>query len=206
MKKIVKIGIIIAIISAAVTGTYTLSHLYTSRTVNEPPLDLNTEINQNITFSKFMNLTENERTSIAKNMTSQQIDDIMVTAAKHNSTITEDMMDLDSNNINKTLTGSFADAGDGFHHVRGMVKIYTLADGKSILRLEDFKSTNGPDVYVYLSTDKKASDSVNVGRLKGNIGNQNYEIPQDVDLSKYDMVLIWCRAFSVLFGSAELQL
>jgi hypothetical protein len=207
LKKIVKIGIIIAIISAAaVTGTYTLSPLFTSKTVNEPPPDLNTEINQNITFSKFMNLAENERTSIAKNMTSQQIDDIMVTAAKYNSTIMEDMVDLDSNNISNTLTGSFADAGDGFHHVRSMVKIYTLADGKSILRLEDFKSTNGPDVYVYLSTDKKASDSVNVGRLKGNIGNQNYEIPQDVDLSKYNLVLIWCRAFSVLFGSAELQL
>ena len=41
-----------------------------------------------------------------------------------------------------------------------------------------------------ISTDKKASDSVNVGRLKGNIGNQNYEMPQDVDLSKYNMVLI----------------
>ncbi len=56
---------------------------------------------------------------------------------------------------------------------------------------------------MYISTDKKASDSVNVGRLKGNIGHQNYEIPQ-VDLSKYNMVLIWCKAFSVLFGSAEL--
>jgi hypothetical protein len=57
---------------------------------------------------------------------------------------------------------------------------------------------------MYTSTDKKASDSVNVGRLKGNIGHQNYEIPQDVDLSKYNMLLIWCKAFSVLFGRAEL--
>lgn len=57
---------------------------------------------------------------------------------------------------------------------------------------------------MYISTDKKASDSVNVGRLKGNIGHHNYEIPQDADLSKYNLVLIWCKAFSVLFGSAEL--
>jgi hypothetical protein len=74
------------------------------------------------------------------------------------------------------------------------------------LRLEDFKSTNGPDLYVYLSTDKgAATDFVNLGRLKGNIGNQNYDIPKRTDLSKYDTVLIWCRAFSVLFGSAELK-
>ena len=166
----------------------TLSPLFTSKTVNELPLDLNTEINQNITFSKFVNLTEDERTRIAKNMTSEQIDNIMVMAAKYNSTVTEDMTGMDSNSINNTLTGRFGGAGDGFHDVSGMVKIFIFADGKSILRLEDFKSTNGPDMYVYLSTDKKASDSVNVGRLKGNVGNQNYEIPQDVNLSKYNLV------------------
>jgi hypothetical protein len=207
LKKIVKIGIIITIVSVAIVpGIYTLSPLFTSKTVDEPLPGLNSEIKENMDFSKFMNLTEYERTRIAKNMTSQQIDNIMVMAAKYNSTVTEDMTGMDSSSLKNTLTGSFAGAGDGFHDVSGMVKIFTFADGKSILRLEDFKSTNGPDVYVYLSTDKKASDSVNVGRLKGNIGNQNYEIPQDVDLSKYNMVLIWCRAFSVLFGSAELQL
>jgi hypothetical protein len=57
---------------------------------------------------------------------------------------------------------------------------------------------------VYLSVDKEASDFVDLGRLKGNIGNQNYDIPAGTDLSKYDTVLIWCKQFSVLFGSAEL--
>ena len=149
-----------------------------------------------------MNLTEDERTSIAKNMNSQQIGNILVRDAKYNSTVTEDMTGMDSSSINNTLTGSFACAADGLQDVSGMVKIFTFADGKSLLRLEDFKSTNGPDLYVSLSTDKKASDSVNVGRFKGNIGNQNYEMPQ-VDLSKYKMVLIWCTAFSVLFGTAD---
>jgi hypothetical protein len=73
-----------------------------------------------------------------------------------------------------------------------------------VLRLEEFKSTNGPDLYVYLSTDKQASDFVSLGRLKANIGNQNYDIPSGTDLSKYDTVLVWCKQFSVLFGSAEL--
>ncbi|RPI80918.1 MAG: hypothetical protein EHM34_09370, partial [Nitrosopumilales archaeon] len=53
---------------------------------------------------------------------------------------------------------------------------------------------------------KDASDIVNLGRLKGNIGNQNYEIPIGTDLSKYNAVLIWCKAFSTLFGSAQLTI
>lgn len=137
---------------AIVAGIYTLSPLFTSKTVDvdEPLPGLNSEIKENMDFSKFMNLTEDERTSIAKNMTSQQIDNIMVIAAKYNSAVTEDMTGMDSSRINNTLTG-FAGVGDGLHDVSGMVKIFTFADVKSILRLEDFKSINGLDLYVYLN-------------------------------------------------------
>jgi hypothetical protein len=101
--------------------------------------------------------------------------------------------------------GNFVGSGDGFHKAEGVAKVITLADGKTFLRLENLKATNGPDLYVYLSTGKDVSDIVNLGRLKGNIGNQNYEIPTATDLSKYDTVLIWCKAFSTLFGSAKLS-
>jgi hypothetical protein len=67
--------------------------------------------------------------------------------------------------------------------------------------LENFKSTNGPNVHIYLSTDKYALNFIDVGRLKANNGNQNYNIPDGTDLSKYTMVLIWCKDFSVTFGS-----
>jgi hypothetical protein len=60
-------------------------------------------------------------------------------------------------------------------------------------------------LYVYLATDKSASDFVDLGVLKANIGNQNYEIPEGTDLAKYKTVVIWCKAFSVLFGSADLR-
>lgn len=100
--------------------------------------------------------------------------------------------------------GKFKGVGDGIHDAQGDALVLTLKDGTRYLRLENFKATNGPDLYVYLSTDDKASDFVSLGRLKANMGNQNYQIPSDVDLSKYDKVLIWCKAFSVLFGSAEL--
>lgn len=100
--------------------------------------------------------------------------------------------------------GNFVGSGDGFHKVEGLAKVLTLADGKTFLRLENLKATNGPDLYVYLSTGKGVSDIVNLGRLKGNIGNQNYEIPTGTDLTKHNTVLIWCKAFSTLFGSAKL--
>jgi hypothetical protein len=84
-------------------------------------------------------------------------------------------------------------------------EVIPIESGSNVLRLEDLVVTNGPDLYVYLSTDKSASDFVNLGRLKANIGNQNYEVPEGTDLTKYGTVLIWCKAFSVLFGSADLK-
>ena len=103
-----------------------------------------------------------------------------------------------------TSSGNFIGVGDGIHDAEGNAFVLSLDDGTRFLRFEDFKATNGPDLYVYLSTDEQASDFVNLGRLKANMGNQNYEIPSEVDLSKHSNVLIWCQAFSVLFGSAEL--
>jgi hypothetical protein len=103
------------------------------------------------------------------------------------------------------VSGDFVGVGDGIHNANGIAKIISLEDGTKILRLEDFKSTNGPDLYVYLATDPLATDYVSLGPLKANIGNQNYQIPDGTDLSKYDTALIWCRQFSVLFGHANLS-
>jgi hypothetical protein len=103
------------------------------------------------------------------------------------------------------LTGNFVGVNDGIHNAEGMAKVIPIDGGSEILRLEDFESTNGPDLYVYLATDEKATDFVSLGRLKANIGNQNYEIPQGTDLSKYDTALVWCKQFSVLFGHANLS-
>jgi hypothetical protein len=83
--------------------------------------------------------------------------------------------------------------------------VIPLGDGITILRLENLKFTNGPNVHVYLSTDKTASNFIDLGRLKANNGNQNYNIPKGTDLAKHSIVLIWCKDFSVLFGSAELK-
>ena len=102
------------------------------------------------------------------------------------------------------VSGNFIGVNDGIHNAEGTAKVLFLDDSK-ILRLEDFKATNGPDLYVYLATDEKATDYVILGPLKANIGNQNYQIPEGTDLSKYDTALVWCKQFSVLFGHANLS-
>lgn len=106
------------------------------------------------------------------------------------------------------LMGNFVGAGDGIHNAEGTAKVLDLKDGMSerVLRFEEFRSTNGPDLYVYLSKDARSIDGgyIDLGRLKGNVGNQNYEIPHEADLHEYSYVLIWCKQFSVLFGYANL--
>ncbi len=99
------------------------------------------------------------------------------------------------------------------HESKGTASIYQLTDGKRILRFTNFETSNGPDVHVYLVAANDASDNETVkkagflelGSLKGNIGDQNYEIPADVDLAKYRAVTIWCKRFSVNFGTAPLS-
>ena len=118
-------------------------------------------------------------------------------------TIQQDVVMEETNSI--VYSGVFVGVGDGIHDAQGDAYTIPLKNGNNVLRLENFKSTNGPDLFVYLSTDDQASDFINLGELKANKGNQNYEIPQGVDLNKYNKVLIWCKAFGVLFGSAELS-
>ena len=102
------------------------------------------------------------------------------------------------------LSGQFVGVGDGIHDVSGDVKILKL-DNADYLRFEKFKATNGPDLHVYLGTDDKATEFIDLGLLKANNGNQNYEIPEGTNLEKYNKVLVWCKMFSVLFGSAEVK-
>ena len=104
-----------------------------------------------------------------------------------------------------SYAGTFVGVGDGIHDAGGRAYTIPVGDGSSVLRLEDFYSTNGPGLRVYLATDTRATDYVSLGDLKANRGNQNYEIPEGLDLERYDHVLIWCEPFSVLFGSAELS-
>jgi hypothetical protein len=111
---------------------------------------------------------------------------------------------------NQLASGQFH---SGAHETKGMATVFQLADGKKTLRLTNFATSNGPDVHVYLVAAEDAKDSaavtnagfVDLGTLKGNIGDQNYELPANADLAKYRAVTIWCKRFSVNFGTAPLM-
>ncbi|HJR85360.1 MAG TPA: DM13 domain-containing protein [Nitrososphaeraceae archaeon] len=158
-----------------------------------------------LNIQNFMNMTEEQRIDAAQNMTQDEKQMIMNNFSKQNATVNENMSDTMTPTNTEPLMGNFIDAGDGFHKAEGIAKVIELTDGRTFLRLENLKTTNGPDLYVYLSTGKDVSEIVDLGKLKGNIGNQNYEIPAGTDLSKFNNVLIWCKAFSTLFGSAQLS-
>jgi Electron transfer DM13 len=113
----------------------------------------------------------------------------------------------------KTLyTGRFH---GNVHSTEGRATVYQQEDGKLLLRLTTFKTWNGPDVHVILVATKDASDDANflksnterleLGKLKGNEGDQNYEIPAGTDLSKFTTVSIYCERFNANFGAAPLE-
>jgi len=111
---------------------------------------------------------------------------------------------------NKLASGQFH---SGAHETKGTATVFQLADGKKTLRLTDFATSNGPDVHVYLVAAADAKDNetvknagyVDLGSMKGNIGDQNYDVPANVDLAKYRAATIWCARFNVNFGTAPLM-
>lgn len=89
------------------------------------------------------------------------------------------------------------------HPASGTVRIVEVG-GTNYVRYENFKTINGPDIYVYLAKDLEAKEFVNLGRVEATEGNINYEIPSGVSPSDYPYVLTWCKRFGVLFNSAKL--
>ena len=107
--------------------------------------------------------------------------------------------------------GRFRDA-DSAHKGKGIATIFASSSGSAVLRFTEFSGTNGPDLKVWLvkaanvrsSADVKASQWLSLGPLKGNKGDQNYIIADEIDLADYRSVVIWCEQFGVLFAAADL--
>lgn len=111
--------------------------------------------------------------------------------------------------VNELASGSFRSLE---HGTTGLVRIVELEDGSRFVRLEDLDTSDGPDLRIYL-TDQPLSDDwgvwddgayVDLGALKGNVGDSNYRIPDDLDLSGFRTVVVWCRRFTVGFGVAPI--
>jgi len=107
-------------------------------------------------------------------------------------------------------TGTFSGT-DAIHQGKGTATVLETDQG-AIVRFTDFEVTNGPDLKVWLvkhenprsSSDVSDSEWLALGPLKGNIGDQNYDVPADADISEFGSVVVWCEAFGVLFAAAPL--
>ncbi len=134
----------------------------------------------------------------------------MAAAAMEPDTMMEEAIDLAAMSI--LAQGEFYDLGG--HPGMGTATVYELGDGSRVLRFENFKVINGPQLHVWLVPPDPVPDAVgreipgyfDAGPLKGNIGDQNYEIPADLDLADFGSVVIWCVPFRVPFNAAPLSL
>jgi Electron transfer DM13 len=97
------------------------------------------------------------------------------------------------------------------HETVGTARVVRLPDGQVVVRLEGFETSNGPALYVYLSQNPATGEEaafdeefVDLGPLKGNVGDQNYVVPEGVDAAGFTSVVIWCDRFDAAFGAADL--
>jgi hypothetical protein len=148
-----------------------------------------------------------------KLFTSKRVDDavpVVVATAAGSPTVTPGAAPSPAGRV--LATGTFVSHE---HHTTGTVQLVTLADGRRQLVLHDLSTSDGPDVWVWLSDKPVGSDPsswssfgtghyVALARLKGNQGNQVYDLPAEVDLASVHSVSLWCRRFSVSFGAAAL--
>ncbi len=182
-RKLLYVGIALAVIVGLPVAYYLLSPLWINVQVDEPfPTAMSADV-------------------------SAQATQAMSTAMAEPATVMEEAMP--EAEMSLLAQGSFYDI---IHVGSGQALFYQLADGSRILRLQDFEVDNGPELHVYLvpidpvpsSIGVEIPGSVDLGFLKGNIGDQNYEIPADLDLSQFKSVVIWCQPFRVPFIAAPL--
>ncbi len=141
------------------------------------------------------------------------VEQVMSTMSKLDSPMAEAMPSMmESGTATRVKSGNFRDA-DSFHRGSGLATIYRGPDGKHLLRLDSFSVTNGPELHVMLSphpdptrgSEVRTTGYFDLSRLKGNKGDQNYEIPDSVDVSIQRSVVIYCKPFSVVFSVATLK-
>jgi hypothetical protein len=158
------------------------------------------------------------RALVPDNMTMAEVEDAMAAAANLERPVNEAMPDSSGSAASRIqplagLTGQFRGV-DSFHKGSGTATVYDLGSaGGKVLRLADFRVINGPDLRVLLSnapnprshSDLDDAGYVELGKLKGNIGSQNYDIPSSVSLADVQSVVIYCNPFRVVFSVATLE-
>lgn len=189
MKK--KVVIIIILVLVLGIAYYALSPLFRTTVVNDPLPENKKEI-ERATNSQggFENLSPAEQIEMEKQM---------------------DEMNAEGPVVENKVMLTFGGSSESFsimhtvgHPAEGTMRILQTQDG-TVIRFENFKTINGPELHIYLAKDLDAKDYVDLGPIRGTEGNINYDVPADVDISEYKYVLHWCVPFGVLFNFAEIR-
>ncbi len=194
------IGIIVA---AAAIGGFLASPLFYETEVSEPlPVALN-EIEEGLTFEKFVEMEDEKREVLVEKIpqdVEEMIMDEAATIVRPVSEPMEEMTEDSESTFDLIKSGMFE--GLAGHNAEGTAKIIQVND-MTFLRFENFQVTNGPDLRVYITPDGDVKNGIHLEKLKGSRGDQNY-ILENIDVSVYDTVVIYCQPFGAYFGQAEL--
>lgn len=201
-----KLLIIIAVLAVLGAGWYFVSPLFITNEVNEEFPEVSSEPTQmDVLDALGIELPEGDDITSMTDEQMQELEmEILKKSAEIPDVVVEDVMEPTGPVL--LSSGQFQDA-DSFHMGSGRAGVYQLEDSSRVLRFENFEVTNGPDLRVILTNSAGDVDAgyVELGKLKGNKGDQNYTIPADVNLDDYGAVVIYCKPFHVAFSSAVLN-
>ena len=201
-------GIIIAVIvgTAAMGVLYFGGPIILSKTVTDPLQHALDQIQAGLTYDKFVNMVDSQRNAIIEKMPQKTIDLMMDEAKKFPTTVSESMQDMISKISSNTQSVIFSKQGEFVglgHEAKGKAEIISI--GKiAFLRFENFEVTNGPDLHVYMTSDSNVTSGIDLGKLKGSKGDQNYAL-NGVDIKTYHIVVIYSQPFHVYFAEAKLS-
>lgn len=190
------VALVLIVLAAA--GWFFISPLFIDRAIDEP-LTVSDVVP---TRAEVEAMTESQRDAL--------MSELMTAAKSAPDQTMDEPMDM-TTAPTLSATGRFSDA-DLIHKGSGRALLYALPDGGHLVRFEDFRVTNGPALVVLLAEaadPQSAADVqagyVEIGKLKGNVGNQNYPIPPAININEYRSIVVWCALFDVLFSAAPLS-
>lgn len=201
-------GIAIAVIvGTAIMGIYYVYAPQLNQTRQQGQLSQALDqIQSGMTYDKFINMVETQRDAIIQKMDQKTIDLIIENAKKLPTTVSETMQEMESRISSGPQTVVYSKQGQfvGMKGNDASGKAFVISLGSiAFLRFENFQVTNGPDLHVYITQGGDISTGIDLGKLKGSIGDQNYAL-NGIDIKTYDTVVIYCQPFHIYYAEAKL--
>lgn len=201
-------GVAIAIIiGTAIMGIYYVAVPQFKTPTEDQPTQALDQVQSGLTYDKFVSMASSERDAIVSKMDQKTIDLVVQEAAKLPTTVSESMQGIEAQISSGTQTVVYSKQGQfvGLKGNDATGKAFVISLGQiAFLRFENFTVTNGPDLHVYMTQQGDISTGIDLGKLKGSTGDQNYPL-NGTDTKTYDTVVIYCQPFHIYYAEAKLS-